>query len=410
MKRPISQRVSGLSRLSLLSLLAVSIVSLASSLVLSKAFSGFLATSNEVVLIQKVSSDTVAARISAIKFRTEATVEVADITRGYLTSVVSTRDDLMALFSQGDVLAQVDAFYEDINLYWNEFEQALSQRQSLQASVLAMNSAETLASESLVSLMDSAHATSSHGATYFGGVALRDMLQAQVIMQNFLQNGDPSEFDASSALIEDARSALAKLTFLLSGVDQRAFVDTALQQMTTYLENATAVSQAFQQEQQHNQRLDALGPVLSENIRMLVEETTRQQEALGNSGTATVRQTIAALTVCTLLLFAFLFTRSRSLTRGIRDELAQSVSELKTLAEGDLTLDITRADEKTEIRKLLGNAFQHGLLVHPHRRSRGRMGYRARYKSESSNPEQGRFGVHLRRASIPAGRATAATV
>ena len=190
-------------------------------------------------------------------------------------------------------------------------------------------------------------------AAFLAGKLQRNMLLMRLYVGKFLIANDPASLERAQQEAKIVRDQTAALLSELSNAERRRLVqetadllsqyEAAFAQVKTVIENRNAII---------DDRLDTIGPKVSNLMEDLKLDIKKEQDTLGPATSAAMEQAvaitggIAAASILIGLLAAWL------IGAGTARPIAAITTAMRTLAEGDKSIDIPGQDHRDEIGEM----------------------------------------------------------
>ena len=348
--RPISAQLKRLKFMALEALTLIAVVGVLATIKLNGVFAKFVNSTQATIAAQQIQENIADGRVASFRYRLAPNEAMAEALILSFEDVRGTISSLLARVDQNlEVRKHVEQLESDVAAYRQVFEELRKFQALRDDTILQMNEQGDSAEQALSSLMQSAFEGGNAGAAYYSGRSLRSLLLGRVSMERFLLIGDEVHFEEAERSMAVARSELDKLSFLLTGSENRSLARDVADRIASYRASSESVKVSMAARNTRQQRLDEIGPVLQTDLKALTEDFVLQQEQLAPEGLLTGRMTIGFLGVSALILAIVLAAATRRITTSVTGSIEQCVEDLTSLAEGDLEVEISDADKRTEI-------------------------------------------------------------
>jgi len=195
----------------------------------------------------------------------------------------------------------------------------------------------------------------SRGASDLAYTALRaseSFLVARVRVDRFLAGGEISEFTSASGPLERTQSLLQSLPTGSLVAEERALLASARDGIAEFGHAIEAARNAETLSRQRLADVRAVVPPLTDAMEALREEAEAYLTTLSRSSTETVETTYTSLLVGAGAILALGLATATLLSINLSRSLRQTVDQTRRLAEGDLSVEITGSEHRSELGDL----------------------------------------------------------
>ncbi len=346
---PISRQIQRLNFVSQTVLVIVALVGIGATVWLLQVFGTFATSAQQSIVVQQTLENVVGGRVSALKYRIDGSDAYEAEIRKSFDSARERQEELRLAQKNPEVESLIVTIEGKIAEYLTALDELTALREQRSKTVARMEALGEIAASNAQALMDSSNKAGVAGAAFYAGLTLMELLEAQVLMERYLHGADGAAFETAKQDIESAKSNISRLTFLLSDEEQKKQMASVIEDLTAYWHSSEEVFEIINAEGEMEANLDKVGPSLYQDIKQLSAKIIDVQQTLAAQGTLTGWATIGCLILASVLSVIFLAINARRIINGIKTALETSVSEMKTLAEGTLDIEITNTDKETEV-------------------------------------------------------------
>ena len=351
--RTIKQQLRGLTGLSVTILVVLAVVGIGAIARQGAIFSEYQMTAKETVAANAVAKNLNAVRTAAFKFRISPNEETIVEAEQALTLMLDDVRASQEIFAGDDeFVLLLEGVAADVGQYGRTFEGLVALNQQIDALVLNMTEAGTLAEESVVLALETSAAFGEARTTATLSRLQHDMYRASIYIERYLQTESEEAFENARKAVSLAKEDIASFDPEQLPGPSRDTLSKADEHLTTYWAIAEEIHTAILQSQENRTRLDTIGPRLAGEMTNVVLAQAELQTVLGERSTATSRMTFGLILAVGIgAIFASLVA-SRRISTGITSKIQLAADEMSQVADGDLNVDISNADAQTEIGEM----------------------------------------------------------
>jgi methyl-accepting chemotaxis protein len=211
--------------------------------------------------------------------------------------------------------------------------------------------------KNLTGIMESAKNDGDADAAYEAGIGLRHMLLGRLYAEKFLGTNDKANEERTRQEFADLATQTAKLKRTLLNPQRQAMNEAVIKESGEYLATFDKiVKDIYARNDLITNTLDAVGPVMAEDVETIKLGIMEEQDALGpvvqalSENSIRIALIVAAVALLIGIVAAFIITRS------ITGPVQKVMHFVEVLASGDFTskMEIDQEDEIGKMAKALG--------------------------------------------------------
>jgi len=207
----------------------------------------------------------------------------------------------------------------------------------------------------LTDVMQSARRDDEMDATYYSGLALRQLLMARMYIARFLHTNDKSEADRVNAEFSNLRENLRKLGKFMDHPRRLKILKSVRERGDVYIRTFDEVRQIIEE---RNAliigKLDQVGPSIAGKAEEINLSVLTEQDELGPKLALSGSRSILTISVSAFVALIMGIVIALLIVRSMKKGIANAVNVTKAVAEGHLPADI-QIIGRDEIGDLLGN-------------------------------------------------------
>ncbi|MFN3170927.1 MAG: methyl-accepting chemotaxis protein [Hyphomicrobiales bacterium] len=370
-------------------LIVLSVMSLRGTNTIGHDFTDYRQAARESLLVNDAKQELLSLRMGVFQYRINNSDEAANRVRQSVQNLIDLKDEMAAFMVNDAQIAQIGGMSDLLDGYGAGFEDVYALQSQRNELVPVLNDSGRDARSTLSDIIDSAYNDGDIEAAYYGGVVQQHLMLARYYGEKFLLANESDDRDRTLQEIATAQQNFATLDRNLQNPSRRAlaaqFEDQFRQfaqqfdQVVTLIETRNGVLA---------NQLDAIGPQLLEGYTAALQTVVDAQNTIGpraSAEVASVTRTTMIISVVAVLLGAVAaFFIGRLIARSI----ANVVSRMNDLAQGELDITIEGEDRKDE----LGDMARALLVFQENAREKVRL--------EANQEEQARLAEEEKRRSM----------
>lgn len=319
---------------------------------LSQNFSDFKEISTTAAIADSMASNIVDARLAAFQFRTGSDPNAAETLSVTFNEIFADQALLSERLDGSPLNAAIIAAADQLQTYQSIVEEIVTLKTALDADLLALRELGTQARQSLSDATETAYGEQEYNSTFRAAQSNVSLLLSRAYFERFLQTNNTEDFDRAK---KEADSALLKMTWLqgsVEGTDTGALVANAITALNAFVALQVQVSQDWLRKMAKYTQMDSLGPDALSQIIEISSALDADRTATGEAGSAVAKYAINVVSVIVafgvLIGSTLAFVTSRSISRS----LTKATGTMRTLADGNLDVEIEKSDAETEIAQI----------------------------------------------------------
>ncbi|QMU58102.1 MAG: hypothetical protein GKR98_07775 [Boseongicola sp.] len=349
----ISKQIGALNGIALGILTVASLAGVIATLLLTQIISHFSASADRTLAVQEIGSHVYEGRLAALKYRVlDDAAFVEAVNDSFLNAYESERQIVTNMDASSDLFAIHNELFAKIGTYRETFANLADIRAERSQSIKEMTAAGDTAKIKLDVLMDQLFNEGHKDAAFHSALAQRNMKTGKIAIERFIRSGDPADFQRTEESLTDALTELDLINdpsvpdrYLAPVAETRALLNS-------FISASHEVHRANDIDVGLSSELDQLGPDLKSGLQSVTERVVSSQNALEISGRDRGRIIIAFLICAALLSGIGLAVAARRTAAGISAGINTSVTEMASLADGDLAIEITNTERENELGEI----------------------------------------------------------
>ncbi|WP_160762568.1 methyl-accepting chemotaxis protein [Kangsaoukella pontilimi] len=269
--------------------------------------------------------------------------------------VAEIRDLLALLREEGsgaDVFGNIEELLSSLDAVEGTFDRVIAAQEQVESASARMDAAGLATRAQLSALMESSFENSDAGGAFYAGRAQERLLLARFYMKEFLLSGLEEDFEEAESWQKAATTELARLDFIIFAEDRKAMANEAKAKLAEFWAASLDVRAAHAARVADQNEFLALG----EGVELLVERAadalTLEQTNVASAGVGQARTTMVLLGIAVAISIGTLIFFSRQISALIVSGLESAMGDMRSLAGGNLDLEIGRKDEETELGEM----------------------------------------------------------
>ncbi len=345
----IRKQITALGVLGLGIALILSVVALTSAWRLSGLFDTLSASTRNVANANLALEDAIESLAEGQRFMLRPTPEGAETARAEIAEVAELIADVQrAAAPLSETIAEVDVGAV-LDAYRTGFDQMVATQSRIEDQAARMDDAGLLAQRKLTDLMKTSFAEQDAGGAYYAGLAQQGLLLSRFYMKEYMLTDRAADFAEAERWRSTARTELSRLDFIIFAEDRRALKDEIAGHMRDFWAASLEINGLILANLEHRAAFLENGTrlaALTDEAAALVLAAQERKTAMGLSAT---RRTIALLGAVVAVAMVALTLASRTVGARIVQGIQSAASDMRRLAGGDLSFEIARQSEQTEL-------------------------------------------------------------
>lgn len=370
-------------------LIVLSVMSLRGTNTIGHDFTDYRQAARESLLVNDAKQELLSLRMGVFQYRINNSDEAANRVRQSVQNLIDLKDEMAAFMVNDAQIAQIAGMSDLLDGYGAGFEDVYALQSQRNELVPVLNDSGRDARSTLSDIIDSAYNDGDIEAAYYGGVVQQHLMLARYYGEKFLLANESDDRDRTLQEIATAQQNFATLDRNLQNPGRRALAAQFEDQFSQFAQQFDQVVTLIETRNGvlANQ-LDAIGPQLLEGYTAALQTVVDAQNTIGpraSAEVASVTRTTMIISVVAVLLGAVAaFFIGRLIARSI----ANVVSRMNDLAQGELDITIEGEDRKDE----LGDMARALLVFQENAREKVRL--------EANQEEQARLAEEEKRRSM----------
>ena len=314
----------------------------------------YRAFSQDNDLTLRMSTQLLETRLAVVKFLKDPSQEL-------ITTFTESMAVLEELISKAKIEIQnparkiiVKSIDEDIQKYnagFQDVEKLFAKRSQL---VETMDRLGPEARTLLSNIIDSAHEDEDANAVFYTSLAIEKLMLVRLYAGKFLLANKHADADRTSSEMILLKQALGTLDAELQNPQRRQWLTQATDEINQYNSTYIEVVNTINNRNSIVQNtLNTLGPIILNDLSKLITSVHDEQVALGDTAVEQSNEmeftliTVVLISLATAITFTFYVTKT--IIRPIGGEPRDIEALVKRIAEGDLTIKASSAQQATGI-------------------------------------------------------------
>ncbi|WP_299877476.1 methyl-accepting chemotaxis protein [uncultured Sulfitobacter sp.] len=319
---------------------------------ISQNFSEFKEISTTAAIADSMTSSLIDARLASFQFRTGSGTEAADILIASFDDIFAKKillSDRLKGTSLNDTITDA---VDQLQIYKAIVEELVTLRLAIDEELLELRALGTQARQSLSRASESAYEQQQYNATFRAAQSNVNLLLSRAYFERFLLTNNLEYYERAK---KETEGALLKMTWLegsVEGTETGALVSDAIAALNSFADLQTKASQDWNAKLARYAEMDRLDPDIMSKIVQISNALDQGRAATGEAGSAVAEYAIRIVSLIVafgVLIGATLaFVTGRSVSRS----LTKATGTMRTLATGDLDVEIEKSDAETEVAQI----------------------------------------------------------
>lgn len=346
----ISKRIGAITATLLGALTLVALTGIVATLLLSNRMQEMNTAGKEFELTAGVLEDLFESRMAELAYRSRPSAELVDEFRSNVEEVNDVAAQHGDELGKDDILgANWDAVFGAKVQFAAAFDDIVELQQEREDAIAAKLAAETVVQDALASFANTIMFDSNARAEAQLDVAEAEFLNSRIAIEGFLLTNLAADFTNASDAMERANRAVENIQSTLSNagrLEQLASIQTAL---ANYWTAASSAHAAIVARNDLRAEMTGLAMTIDQEIAAIETELALRQTNVAENASRTsfIVQGVLVIGGLAALLLGFLI--AARVSKGITSSIAASVDTMKTLADGDLDVEIDGSDAEHEL-------------------------------------------------------------
>ncbi|MCW3172154.1 methyl-accepting chemotaxis protein [Shewanella subflava] len=249
------------------------------------------------------------------------------------------------------IVKSIDEDIQKYNAGFQDVEKLFAKRSQL---VETMDRLGPEARTLLSNIIDSAHEDEDANAVFYTSLAIEKLMLVRLYAGKFLLANKHADADRTSSEMILLKQALGTLDAELQNPQRRQWLTQATDEINQYNSTYIEVVNTINNRNSIVQNtLNTLGPIILNDLSKLITSVHDEQVALGDTAVEQSNEmeftliTVVLISLATAIAFTFYVTKT--IIRPIGGEPRDIEALVKRIAEGDLTLKASSAQQATGI-------------------------------------------------------------
>ena len=205
----------------------------------------------------------------------------------------------------------------------------------------------------LTEVMDSAYADGDVDVAFYAGSSQEHLMLARFYVQKFLIDNQEPDYQRTLTEFSQMNEALNRLLGELQSPARRRLVSAAMEEIQSYREAYAEVHELIlERNVLIAERLDVIGPQVMLAVAELTELARAEQDRLGPEATAAVQNAVVTLLGAVVVALLLGAAAAWLIGTGIARPIAAITAAMRSLADGDKTVEIPAVGQKDEVGEM----------------------------------------------------------
>ncbi len=313
-------------------------------------FTDYRQAARESLLVNEAKQDLLLARLGVMQYRITNDDVFAQRVVDSVSELRSLNDEIAAFMLDEQQAAQIiglEAYLDDYKAGFADVVEIQARRNEV---VPMLNAVGRDARTTMTDIIESAYNDSDIEAAYYGGVVQQHLMLARYYGEKFLLANQVDDRDRTYEEIETARSNMRTLLASLQNPRRRQLAAQFEDQMDTFAAHFDEVVELIESRNAIlDDRLDTIGPQLVAGYSTALQTVVDTQNTVGPQAAAQVSSVTRSTTIIAIVAFILGAAAAFFIGRMISGSIANVVTRMKELADGQLDIEITGDDRKDEL-------------------------------------------------------------
>lgn len=348
----IRKQISALGVMALGTALLLSVVAVSAAWIMSGKFRDLGASTDVVRKASLLLEDEIESRVAAFRYKLVPSPENADVVRSELTEMVEIIPELELAFVAAGKPDVTLPNLEAITEHSATFERLVELQNQVDAYVAQMGATGTEVAERLTQLKENAFNRGDVAGAYYSARAQQAFLETRALVKSYIHADQQAAMVDAEVQFARANTELARLDFILVS-DEDLVTKGEIQDLFGRYWSIVETSVATVDEKLVTlQAFENDGAAIADLVDEAVDILAASQARTTVDGIEKAQLAILLVLISAALFTTGLIVFSRRISNGIVRALDQSVHEMKALADGNLSIDISRKDAETELGEM----------------------------------------------------------
>ncbi len=319
---------------------------------LSESFFMYREISAITSLADSMASNLVDARLAAFQFRSRSNPNAEESLINSIENIFVDQAALSERLEGTAVKETLDETVVQVRNYKTIMEEVFALRLSVDEKLAELRAHGTQARQNLSDAAETAFEEEQFDATFRAAQSNVNLTLSRAYFERFLQTDNPEYYERAK---KESEGALLRMTWLqgsVEGTETGALVTDAITALTAFVDLQEQVTQDWNIMTSKYAEMDTIGPDVMEKMVQISGALDERRAATGDSGTVVAQSAIVVIGVIVafgVLIGATLaFVTGRSVSRS----LTKATGTMRTLAAGDLDVEIEKSDAETEVAQI----------------------------------------------------------
>ncbi|RVU36684.1 methyl-accepting chemotaxis protein [Hwanghaeella grinnelliae] len=304
----------------------------------------------------RVQANLLETRLAAKNFVINGSAESIAAVKERAEKTAALNDELNALINDAARNAEVKVVAKDLSAYLAAFDKVTALQADRNRLVLdGLDKMGPQIERNLTSVLDSAHKAVDVNAAYYAAKTLRTLLLMRLYVTKYLLNNDQAAYERVNTELKDLAANAEKMMLTLRDAEQQKLAKDSIALIENYRTTVRSVHDKIDERNDIIQNtLDRVGPnvaAILEDLKLSIKE---EQDTLGPAATAAIELAIKTAIGVSIVALIFAVAAAWVIGFGLSNPIVAMTNAMKSLAEGDLEVDIPGAERRDEIGSMAG--------------------------------------------------------
>lgn len=301
----------------------------------------------------RIQANLLTARLNAKDFILKNTDEAARKVSSRIGTTAKLINESQSLFTRPEAITTMKVAKTQIKSYQSSFTQVTELVKQRNSIVDQLNMLGPQAERNLTKIMKSAYADNDASASFLAGTALRNLLLARLYSNRFLVDNAQASADRANKELTDFEANTNKMLSELQNTVRRELAGKVLKDAKQYQVTFNNVVGVISDRNLIiKDTLDVIGPKLAGQVEELKLDNKALQDELGPRATSDIDQAVLTTKIVSILGIILGAALALLVGRIISKPIVNMTNSMRSLADGDLNVEIPAIGQKDEIGKM----------------------------------------------------------
>jgi methyl-accepting chemotaxis protein len=313
-------------------------------------FTTYRGTAKKSLLLNAFVEDILEARMGVMKYRIKQDPETIRQVESRLQEIFEKEGAIDELVENPNHRGQLIQSIESMRQYLAFFQQATAFQKQRDSFVSQMDVIGPQVRQDLSNFIEQSYQNQRSDIAFYAASLQQHLLLGRLYAGKFLLNNNPSDAQRFQEEIAAFNEALKPLSATILTNQERQFIEKIQNDFAQY---KAAFNNAVTSIEQRNDillnQLDKTGPEVLANMKVILDAVVDTQNTIGPQIETSMIETAWQSKLVTALIIVFCVGMAFSFSRYLSKRMNNTAAITKSLAQGNLDVDIAEHERKDEI-------------------------------------------------------------